>query len=150
MQEHPLPTHVVKILDTAFVTHNVKRFKVEKPKGYTYTPGQATLIALNREGWKDRRGPFTFTSLTSKRTLEFIIKLYDERQALRISWPCSQGNGTTSASLSGPLPTKDRGIFRRWLRCYTLHRHPPRDLYKEKKPEIRRSVPTDSIRHYSR
>ena len=82
MQEHPSPTHVVKILDTAFITHNVKLFKVEKPKGYKYTPGQATMIGMNDKEWKGHPGPFTFTSLTSSRTLEFIIKIYDERQGL--------------------------------------------------------------------
>lgn len=74
--------HTVKILDTAFITHNVKRFLLEKPKGYHYTPGQAARVALNRDGWRERSGPFTFTSLTSSRTLELIIKIYDERQGL--------------------------------------------------------------------
>lgn len=75
-------THTVKILDTAFITHNVKRFRLEKPKGFHYTPGQASRLALNRDGWRERSGPFTFTSLASSRALELIIKIYDERQGL--------------------------------------------------------------------
>ena len=74
--------HIAKILDTAFVTQNVKRFHVEKPKGYKYAPGQATDVALNKDGWKDKVGPFTFTSLTTSKTLEFIIKIYDDRDGL--------------------------------------------------------------------
>jgi len=74
--------HIVKILDTAFVTQNVKRFQVEKPKGYKYTPGQATDVALNKDGWKDKTGPFTFTSLTTSKTLEFIIKIYDDHDGV--------------------------------------------------------------------
>ncbi|MEO8733612.1 MAG: flavodoxin reductase [Flavobacteriales bacterium] len=74
--------HIVKILDTAFVTQTVKRFQVEKPKGYKYTPGQATYLALNKDGWKEKTGPFTFTSLTTSKTLEFIIKIYDDHAGL--------------------------------------------------------------------
>jgi ferredoxin-NADP reductase len=70
--------HVVKILESSFITHNVKQFKVEKPKGYSYTPGQATKLALNKPGWKEKEREFNFTSLTSAKTLEFIIKIYDE------------------------------------------------------------------------
>lgn len=77
MAEHP-----VKILDTAFITPDVKRFRLEKPKGYTFTPGQATYVALDKEGWKDQKRPFTFTSLPGAKTLEFIIKVYDGRNGV--------------------------------------------------------------------
>jgi len=82
MPAHSPPTHVVKILDTSFITHNVICFKVQKPKGFTYTPGQATLLAPNEEEWRDRAAPFSFTSLSSSRTLEFLIKIYPERRGL--------------------------------------------------------------------
>lgn len=71
--------HVVKILSVEPVTHDVKRFKVEKPAGYTFIPGQATEVSLNRDGWRDNRHPFTFTSLNDWDHLEFTIKIYDER-----------------------------------------------------------------------
>lgn len=78
----PAPKYSCSILDSAFITHNVKRFKLARPKGYTFTPGQAARVALNKPGWEDRSGPFSFTSLPSSRTLELIVKIYDERQGL--------------------------------------------------------------------
>lgn len=39
--------HIVKILNIDKVTHNVKRFQVEKPEGYTFNPGQATEVSIN-------------------------------------------------------------------------------------------------------
>ncbi len=72
----------VKILDTSFITHNVKRFKVERPKSYSFKPGQAVRLSLNKEGWAEKVRPFTFTSLTTSRTLEFIIKIYDDHQGV--------------------------------------------------------------------
>src|ERR1700744_3753219 len=68
--------HIVKILDTAKVTHNVKRFTVEKPMGYQYIPGQATDVSINLPGYEDNLHPFTFTSLTKDDNLEFTIKIY--------------------------------------------------------------------------
>lgn len=74
--------HIVKILATEPVTHDVKKFKVEKPAGYTFIPGQATEVAVNKEGWKTEAHPFTFTSLNDWDYLEFTIKIYDERQGV--------------------------------------------------------------------
>lgn len=67
---------IVKILDISSVTHDVKRFLVEKPKGFKFTPGQATEVAINKNGWKEKKRPFTFTSLDADTNLEFIIKGY--------------------------------------------------------------------------
>jgi ferredoxin-NADP reductase len=68
--------HIVKVLETEFVTHNVKRFQVEKPAGYTYVPGQATDVSINKPGLENELRPFTFTSRTKEDYLEFIIKIY--------------------------------------------------------------------------
>lgn len=67
---------VVKILDVAQITHNVKAFRIEKPEGYVFEPGQATELSINQQGWTDERRPFTFTSLNEWPYLEFTIKGY--------------------------------------------------------------------------
>src|SRR5690606_16929324 len=72
--------HIVKILSVEPDTHDVKRFRVEKPAGYAFIPGQATEVTINKEGWLDKRNPFTFTSLNTWDSLEFTIKIYDEHQ----------------------------------------------------------------------
>jgi len=69
---------VARILMTEFVTHDVKRFVLEKPSGYEFTPGQATEVSINRPGWKEKKRPFTFTSLNKDQVLEFTIKGYPE------------------------------------------------------------------------
>lgn len=72
----------VKILMAEFVTHDVKRFVLEKPENYEFIPGQATEISINKEEWKDKKRPFTFTSLNSDKILEFIIKKYPEHEGV--------------------------------------------------------------------
>ncbi len=70
--------HIVKILEAHFITHDVKRFVVEKPEGYDFIPGQATEVAINLPEWKDKARPFTFTNLPEQNYLEFMIKIYDD------------------------------------------------------------------------
>jgi ferredoxin-NADP reductase len=70
--------HIVRILSTKDVTHNVRSFQVEKPQGYKFEPGQATEVSINKEEWKDERRPFTFTSLNEWPYLQFTIKMYKD------------------------------------------------------------------------
>ncbi len=74
--------HIVKISHTEYVTHNVRRFQLEKPDNYKFIPGQATEVAINKPAWKDERRPFTFTSLNSEPYLEFTIKIYTDHQGV--------------------------------------------------------------------
>ncbi|HAL81328.1 MAG TPA: flavodoxin reductase [Mucilaginibacter sp.] len=68
--------HIVKVLKTEFVTHNVKRFTLEKPAGYNFISGQATDVAINKPGLENELRPFTFTCLNGDDHLEFTIKIY--------------------------------------------------------------------------
>ena len=71
-----MESHIVKIKTIKQVTHDVKSFRIEKPEGYQFIPGQATEVAINKQGWQEERRPFTFTSLNHEPTLEFTIKRY--------------------------------------------------------------------------
>ncbi len=70
----------VKVLYTKMVAHNVKRFKLEKPKGYSFVSGQATEISIDSPELKDKKRPFTFTCLSSDSYLEFTIKIYPDHE----------------------------------------------------------------------
>ncbi|MCS6818823.1 MAG: flavodoxin reductase [Chitinophagales bacterium] len=74
--------YIVTVKEANFLTGNVKRFVLEKPKGYHFIPGQATEFAINEEGWKDKFRPFTFTSLNSWEFLEIMVKIYPERNGV--------------------------------------------------------------------
>lgn len=74
--------HTLKILKTNYLTHDVKRFVLEKPKGFTYKTGQAADISINQPEWKDKLRPFTFTSLNDWPELEFIIKIYNDHDGV--------------------------------------------------------------------
>jgi ferredoxin-NADP reductase len=68
--------YIVKILLIKEAAKNVKSFRIEKPAGYAFKPGQATDVSVNSATLKNELRPFTFTCLTSDRFLEFTIKRY--------------------------------------------------------------------------
>jgi cytochrome-b5 reductase len=62
---------------TEFVTHDVKRFILTKPRNFDYKPGQGVKVVINEPEWKNEEGrPFTPTSLRDDKILEFAIKKY--------------------------------------------------------------------------
>ncbi len=69
--------NIVKILDIQPVTHDVKYFRIEKPAGYQFIPGQATDVSINKPGLEKELRPFTFTALSNQPYLEFTIKRYE-------------------------------------------------------------------------
>jgi ferredoxin-NADP reductase len=74
--------YIVKILEIEQVTHDVKRFRIEKPDGYTFIPGQATDLSVNTPEFSTKKRPFSFTCLTSDPFLEFTIKIYPDRRGV--------------------------------------------------------------------
>lgn len=73
---------IVKILSAKYVTHNVRQFRLDKPSGYSFIPGQATELSINIDGWQEEKRPFTFTCLNSDDYLEFTIKTYTDHDGV--------------------------------------------------------------------
>jgi ferredoxin-NADP reductase len=74
--------HIVKIISVHEVTHDVKAFKVTKPQGYSFEPGQATEVSVNADAWREEKRPFTFTGLNDWDHLEFTIKIYSDHEGV--------------------------------------------------------------------
>ncbi|WP_047546126.1 FAD-binding oxidoreductase [Psychroserpens sp. Hel_I_66] len=68
--------HTITIKKIEHINHNVVHLVTDKPKNYTFTPGQATEVSINKNGWETKKRPFTFTSLPNDDELEFTIKIY--------------------------------------------------------------------------
>jgi len=68
--------HIVAISKTEYVTPDVKRFRLTKPMGFTFEPGQGCMVSIDADGWRDKQRPFTFTNMPGQRYLELIVKIY--------------------------------------------------------------------------
>lgn len=73
---------IARIISITPVTHDVRRFRLEKPDNYHFIPGQATEVSINKPEWKEEKRPFTFTSLNEDPHLEFTIKIYEEHKGV--------------------------------------------------------------------
>ncbi|MEO5648409.1 MAG: FAD-binding oxidoreductase [Ginsengibacter sp.] len=112
MADYPDEEHVVKILGTENVTHNVKRFKLSKPDAYVFAPGQATDIVINLPAWKDERRPFTFTSLNDWDHLEFTIKIYGDHEGVTNELgKLKAGDELILHDIWGAIHYKGEGVF---------------------------------------
>jgi len=74
--------HTITVQSIDDITHDVRRYRCTKPDGYSFKPGQATELAVDRDGWRDERRPFTFTSLPDDDALEFTIKSYPDHDGV--------------------------------------------------------------------
>jgi len=103
---------VVKILEAHYITHDVKRFIVERPPGYDFIPGQATDVSINLPEWKDNLHPFTFTGLTDWNYLEFTIKIYkDSNGVTAMLGGMNEGAELILHDVFGAIQYKGRGVF---------------------------------------
>jgi ferredoxin-NADP reductase len=74
--------HLVKIKSIKHITPDVLQIVTEKPAHYSFNPGQATEVAINKKEWKNAKRPFTFTCLPDNDFLEFTIKTYPSHKGV--------------------------------------------------------------------
>lgn len=105
-------SHRVEIRDVANVTHNVRRLRVERPDGLEFRPGQAAEVAVDADGWRAEKRPFTFTSLPDEEGLEFTIKIYPDHDGVtdRIG-TLSAGDALLVGDPWGTITYKGPGVF---------------------------------------
>lgn len=105
-------SHTLEIQDIQSVTHDVRRIRLKKPAGYTFTPGQATEVVVDRDGWRDEGRPFTFTSLASDPYLEFTIKIYPDHEGVTDQiGKLSTGDNLIIGDPWGTIEYKGEGVF---------------------------------------
>ncbi|WP_108261163.1 ferredoxin reductase domain-containing protein [Mangrovicoccus ximenensis] len=80
-------THHIALEEIEALTGQVYRLRLEKPEGFNFVPGQATDVAIDREGWRDEERPFTFTSQPEDPFLEFTIKSYPDHEGVTAQIP---------------------------------------------------------------
>ncbi len=105
--------HSSTILMTEFVTHDVKRFILTKPRNFDYKPGQGVKMVVNEPEWRKEEGrPFTPTSLRDDKILEFTIKKYpigdgvtDKLHSLEV------GAKLLLSEAFGTITYKGQGVF---------------------------------------
>ena len=85
---------------------------LKKPAGYTFIPGQATDVSLNKPGLEEDLHPFTFTSLTEWENLQFTIKIYTDHDGMTNKpQPVNAGDELILHEVFGAINYKGPGLF---------------------------------------
>lgn len=105
-------TYPVKILGIEKLSDNIIRIQTEKPKDYNFIPGQHATITIDDAKLKFKTKPFSFSSSNKENFLEFIIKIYPEREGFtkKVS-ELSPGDILSIGEPRGKIYYKGRGIF---------------------------------------
>ena len=103
---------IVKIIESSYITHDVKRFVVERPANYEFIPGQATDVSINLPEWKNELRPFTFTGLIESPYLEFMIKIYNNHAGVtNMLGKTNEGAELILHDVFGAIQYKEPGVF---------------------------------------
>lgn len=104
--------NIVKIITVESVTHDVKRFIVEKPTDYKFSAGQATDVSINTPAFKNEKRPFTFTGLNDNEHLEFTIKIYPSHDGITKELErLKQGDELIIRDSWGAIKYNGEGVF---------------------------------------
>jgi ferredoxin-NADP reductase len=104
--------YIVKIRRIDQITHDVKRFQLDKPAGYSFIPGQATEVSINTPDLRNEKRPFTFTSLNSSGYLEFTIKIYSDHNGITNELgKLKSGSELIIRDVWGDIAYKGEGVF---------------------------------------
>jgi ferredoxin-NADP reductase len=104
--------HIVRIISIVQITHDVKQFRVKKPEGYSFIPGQATEVSINSSELKEEKRPFTFTCLNREPYLEFTIKIYPSHNGVtKELGKLKPGAELIIRDVWGAISYKGKGVF---------------------------------------
>jgi ferredoxin-NADP reductase len=107
-----MENHIVKIISVEPVTHDVKRFTIQKPEGFKFIPGQATDVSVNTPALKNEKRPFTFTGLNDNKQLEFTIKIYNTHDGVTKELAkLKQGDELIIRDVWGAIEYRGEGVF---------------------------------------
>ena len=77
---------IVKVTSAEYVTHDVRQFRLEKPPGFTFSPGQATELSINKEGGGTKRIHLRLHASRMRLTLSLPLKYITTVKVSPISW----------------------------------------------------------------
>ncbi|MGP8217639.1 MAG: FAD-binding oxidoreductase [Bacteroidia bacterium] len=106
------PHVILKVLETNYITHDVKRFVLEKPPGYSFIPGQSVNVSINLPEWKNELRPFTFTGIPDDNYLEFMIKIYRNHNGVTKKLESiNEGDELILHDVFGEIQYRENGVF---------------------------------------
>lgn len=104
--------YATSLLMSGFVTHDTKRFVIQRPEGFGFQPGQGVELTIDRDPWRDEGRPFTPTCLPDDRVLELTIKRYRDSDGFTMALSdLEPGAPLTISDPFGTITYQGPGVF---------------------------------------
>lgn len=101
-----------RLLMSGFVTHDTRRFVLERPEGLDFEPGQGVELTIERDPWRGEGHPFTPTCLPQDQVLELTIKRYPESDGFTVALhDLEPGAPLTVSDAFGTITYQGPGVF---------------------------------------
>ncbi|MBY6200184.1 flavodoxin reductase [Maritalea mobilis] len=105
-------THAITLQAVVPLTHDTRHYVFSRPPEYDFTPGQATDVALDRDGWREEQRPFTFTGAPEANVLTFTIKSYADHDGVtKRLWELQPGDRIVIEEPWGAIHDAGPGTF---------------------------------------
>ena len=105
-------THTLILHSRAPVTHDTYRLSFDRPKGFSFEPGQATELTLDEDGWREEGRPFTMVSPPDAEHVDFVIKSYPDHDGVTEKIPfLAPGDRVTAVDPFGAITDRGPGVF---------------------------------------
>jgi len=105
-------TTVMTLSSIEALTHDTYNLSFPKPDGLSFKAGQATMLSVMKDGWREEGRPFTFTSQPEDETLEFVIKTYPSHDGVTEQIAgLVPGDEVAMDKVWGAIEDKGPGIF---------------------------------------
>jgi ferredoxin-NADP reductase len=80
-------TYTLTLQEIEPLTHDTHKLTFNRPEGFDFEAGQATELAIQKDGLRDEGRPFTMTSRPNDKHLEFVIKSYPDHDGVTAEVP---------------------------------------------------------------
>ena len=105
-------SYTLTLQDITPVTHDTYKLTFNKPEGFEFQSGQATELAIQKDGLRDEGRPFTMTSRPTDPHLEFVIKSYPEHDGVTEHIPdLTVTDQVTATDPFGAINDHGAGVF---------------------------------------
>ncbi|SFS19473.1 flavodoxin reductase [Yoonia litorea] len=105
-------SYTLTLQDIAQVTPDTYQLTFNRPEDFTFEAGQATELAIQKDGIRDEGRPFTMTSRPNDPHLEFVIKSYPDHDGVTAKVPdLAMTDQVIASEPFGAITDHGTGVF---------------------------------------
>lgn len=103
--------YILKIMSVEDEPNGIKKFIVNRPRDFKFSPGQSIYISINKPGLEEQKKLVTFFSLNSDFYIEMLFKEDPAKADNKQFFDVKAGEELILSDIVGELSYKGKGVF---------------------------------------